>query len=179
MDNSVRVGLSVILFVGGVFLSSLTHADSANTSEDVDEHTVHSIDIVPSGDSIPIAPGSHNARSEHRDPIMPELVEYLGFGKGAYYMDVGDLAPTGYGDYYLADYFDRAGVFNMQAGYRFSNDLSLQMDVFNLLDVNDFSIVHFLESQWYGGRLGEHKFGDVYVHPVEPRTIQLRLKLQF
>ncbi|MGH8579559.1 MAG: TonB-dependent receptor domain-containing protein [Gammaproteobacteria bacterium] len=68
-------------------------------------------------------------------------------------------------------------VVNLQGGYRLREDLSLQLDVFNLFDSEDFDIAYFLDSRL----AGEPAEGvrDLHFHPVEPRAVRVTLSYRF
>jgi len=64
---------------------------------------------------------------------------------------------------------DDSLLLNAGVGYRL-NDLELRLDVFNLLDSDDYDI-----SYYYASRLpGEPAEGveDLHFHPLEPRTVR-------
>jgi outer membrane receptor protein involved in Fe transport len=68
-------------------------------------------------------------------------------------------------------------LFNAQASYRFSKQLSLRLDVFNLLDVKAPDITCY-----YASRLrGEAADGvnDLHFHPVESRSIRFSVRAGF
>ncbi len=68
-------------------------------------------------------------------------------------------------------------LMNLQAGYRFSNNVRLFADVFNLLDSKASDIDYF-----YASRLpGEPAAGidDLHLHPALPRSFRLGLQVGF
>lgn len=68
-------------------------------------------------------------------------------------------------------------VVNLQGGYRLREDLSLQLDVLNLLDSEDSDIAYFFDSRL----VGEPAEGvsDLHFHPVEPRAFRVTLNYRF
>ena len=68
-------------------------------------------------------------------------------------------------------------LFNLQTGYKFTRDIRLALDVFNLFDAEDSDIDYF-----YNSRLpGEPDEGveDIHFHPALPRTARLNLIVSF
>ena len=62
-------------------------------------------------------------------------------------------------------------------GYKFSKNLKVALDVFNLFDRNGSDIDYY-----YASRLkGEPAEGvnDIHFHPVEPRSLRLSLMASF
>ncbi len=68
-------------------------------------------------------------------------------------------------------------VVNLQAGYRLREDLSLQLDVFNLFDSEDSDIAYFFDSRLTGEPA--EGVSDLHVHPVEPRAVRVTLNYRF
>jgi outer membrane receptor protein involved in Fe transport len=64
----------------------------------------------------------------------------------------------------------------LRVGYKFSSDLKLALDVFNLFDRKASDIDYF-----YSSRLPVEAAGvaDVHFHPVEPRSLRLTLTANF
>jgi outer membrane receptor protein involved in Fe transport len=65
---------------------------------------------------------------------------------------------------------------NVEAGYRFTPQLSAAISVFNVFDRRDNDITYFYESQLRGEPA---PVADVHFHPVEPRTVRATLSLKF
>jgi outer membrane receptor protein involved in Fe transport len=65
---------------------------------------------------------------------------------------------------------------NLEAGYKFSRALSLELSVFNLFDRKDNDITYFYDSQ-----LPEEAapVSDIHFHPVEPRTLRATVTMKF
>ena len=65
---------------------------------------------------------------------------------------------------------------NLRVGYRFSPQVQLTLDVFNLLDKKVDDIQYFYESRLPGETA---PVVDRHVHPAEPRTLRLGLAVSF
>ncbi|MDQ1346338.1 MAG: hypothetical protein QG586_1870, partial [Pseudomonadota bacterium] len=65
---------------------------------------------------------------------------------------------------------------NVEAGYRFNDQLSAYLTVFNLFDAEDNDISFFYESQLPGEAAPVE---DVHFHPVEPRTFRGTIAYRF
>ena len=65
---------------------------------------------------------------------------------------------------------------NLRVGYRFSSQVQLTLDVFNLLDKKVDDIQYFYESRLPGETA---PVVDRHVHPAEPRTLRLGLAVSF
>jgi len=65
---------------------------------------------------------------------------------------------------------------NVEAGYRFNDQLSAYLTVFNLFDAEDNDISYFYESQLPGEAAPVE---DVHFHPVEPRTFRGTIAYRF
>ena len=67
---------------------------------------------------------------------------------------------------------------NARAGYRFTSDFSIYVDIFNLFDVRDNQIEYYYES-----RLATEPSGvataDRHIHPVEPLAVRLTMAGKF
>ncbi|MGH8651686.1 MAG: TonB-dependent receptor [Gammaproteobacteria bacterium] len=68
-------------------------------------------------------------------------------------------------------------VVNFQGGSRLREDLSLQLDVFNLFDSEDSDIAYFFDSRLTGEPA--EGVSDLHVHPVEPRAVRVTLNYRF
>jgi outer membrane receptor protein involved in Fe transport len=68
-------------------------------------------------------------------------------------------------------------VVNLQGGYRLREDLSVQLDVFNLFDSEDADIAYFFDSRLTGEP--DQGISDLHFHPVEPRTVRATLSYRF
>ncbi|MGH8625766.1 MAG: TonB-dependent receptor [Gammaproteobacteria bacterium] len=68
-------------------------------------------------------------------------------------------------------------VVNLQGGYRLLEDLSLQLDVFNLFDSEDSDIAYFFDSRLAGEPA--EGVSDLHLHPVEPRAVRVTLNYRF
>jgi len=66
---------------------------------------------------------------------------------------------------------------NLQAGYRFTNDVRLIVDVFNLFDSKASDIDYFYASRLSGEPAGG--FDGIHGHPTLPRTARFSLQLGF
>jgi outer membrane receptor protein involved in Fe transport len=64
----------------------------------------------------------------------------------------------------------------LRVGYKFSSDLKLALDVFNLFDRKASDIDYFYSSRLPGEAAG---VADVHFHPVEPRSLRLTLTANF
>jgi outer membrane receptor protein involved in Fe transport len=71
---------------------------------------------------------------------------------------------------------DPTTLLNLEAGYRFSNDMSLEVSVLNALDSDDNDISYFYESQLADEA---NPVEDIHLHPVEPRTIRVGATVRF
>lgn len=71
---------------------------------------------------------------------------------------------------------DSSLVFNLRAGYDFTDDLRLSVDVLNLFDSDDDDITYYYESQLAGEPTGVE---DIHFHPIEPRTLRVNLTYRF
>lgn len=71
---------------------------------------------------------------------------------------------------------DSSLVFNFRAGYDFSENLRLSIDVLNLFDSNDDDITYYYESRLAGELAGVE---DIHFHPIEPRTVRASLTYRF
>jgi outer membrane receptor protein involved in Fe transport len=67
-------------------------------------------------------------------------------------------------------------LLNAQAGYRFSKDWALTVDVFNVLDRNDDDITYLYESQLAGEAA---PVNDLHFHPVEPVSFRVAVTGRF
>lgn len=67
-------------------------------------------------------------------------------------------------------------LLNAQATYQFKPNLSLSLEVLNLLDNDDNDITYFYESQ-LAGELAPVE--DLHFHPAEPRSLRLTLRARF
>ena len=65
---------------------------------------------------------------------------------------------------------------NARAGYAFSKQLKVQLDVFNLLNRKDHDIDYFYASQLAGERA---PVSDIHFHPVEKRAFRLTLTASY
>lgn len=82
---------------------------------------------------------------------------------------------------------DATTMLNLRAGYRFGEQLTLTLDVFNLLDARDPDISYFFASclpedpaAACGAGLAERGgVEDVHLHPVEPRQLRAMLSWRF
>jgi hypothetical protein len=71
---------------------------------------------------------------------------------------------------------DATTLINLEVGYRFGRGVSAGIEVFNVLDAKDDDIAYFYES-----RLQDEAepVADIHFHPVEPRTVRLKLSVRF
>ena len=69
----------------------------------------HGTDFAGFVDGVPLNLPTHGHGQGYLDlnPIIPELVRTVDFGKGPYYADVGDFSSAGYARYNLAQALDR------------------------------------------------------------------------
>jgi hypothetical protein len=65
---------------------------------------------------------------------------------------------------------------NLQAGWQISKDLTVALDVFNLLDRTDHDIDYFYESRTTPGA---EPVSEIHYHPVEPRQFRLSVTGRF
>ncbi len=65
----------------------------------------HGTDFNARIDGVPLNLPTHGHGQGYLDlnPIIPELVNYIDYGKGPYYADVGDFSSAGYAHYHLYD----------------------------------------------------------------------------
>jgi len=68
-------------------------------------------------------------------------------------------------------------VANLEGGYKFSKNVKLVLDVFNLFDAKDSDIDYFYASRLPGEPL--EGINDIHLHPTLPRTARLNLVLGF
>lgn len=68
-------------------------------------------------------------------------------------------------------------IFNARAGYRFDNDLRLQLDVLNLFNAKTNQIEYYYLSRLPGEPIGG--VADRHVHPAEPLAVRLTLAGRF
>lgn len=69
-----------------------------------------------------------------------------------------------------------ATLLNLEAGYRFRNEMSVELSVLNALDSDDNDITYFYESQLAGEA---NPVADLHLHPDEPRTVRLGATVRF
>lgn len=68
-------------------------------------------------------------------------------------------------------------LFNLEAGYRISTGVRLNLDVFNLLNVSQSDVDYFYTSRLRGEPLAG--VDDIHFHPTLPRTARLNLVVDF
>jgi outer membrane receptor protein involved in Fe transport len=68
-------------------------------------------------------------------------------------------------------------LINLQVGYKLARNLTLGVDVFNLLDARDSDIDYYYTSRLPGEAAGG--VGDVHLHPALPRTARVSLMVGF
>ncbi len=68
-------------------------------------------------------------------------------------------------------------VANLEGGYKFSKNVKVVLDVFNLFDAKDSDIDYFYASRLPGEPL--EGINDIHLHPTLPRTARLNLVLGF
>lgn len=71
---------------------------------------------------------------------------------------------------------DSTILLNAQTTYQFNPNLSLALEVFNLLDSKDNDITYYYESQLAGEVAPQ---ADFHFHPAEPRSVRLTLHASF
>jgi outer membrane receptor protein involved in Fe transport len=71
---------------------------------------------------------------------------------------------------------DPTTLVNLEAGYRFTDNLQLSAALFNVFDSRDNDITYLYESQLPGEA---QPVTDIHFHPVEPRTFRLTLRATF
>ena len=75
---------------------------------------------------------------------------------------------------------DSTSMVNLNAGYRFSSQLSLGLEVINLLDTEANDITYLYESRTQEElNAGSDPILDRHFHPVEPRTVRATVTYQF
>jgi hypothetical protein len=92
----------------------------------------------------------------------------------------GSLRLRHFGDVPLVE-DDRVNVdgttlVNLAAGYQY-RDYRLEVDVFNLLDSEDYDIAYYYDSRLPGEPAGG--VGDIHYHPVEPRQVRVTASVRF
>lgn len=108
----------------------------------------HGTDFAAFLDGVPLNLPTHGHGQGYLDlnPIIPELVDQIAFGKGPYYADVGDFSSAGYARYSLADELD--GPFLKFTGgeydfYRLVGGASTK--------AGPGVVLAGIETQWYDG----------------------------
>jgi len=71
---------------------------------------------------------------------------------------------------------DPTTLLNLEAGYRFRNDVRVQISLLNALDSSDNDITYFYESRLAGEA---EAVEDTHLHPVEPRTLRVGVTARF
>lgn len=71
---------------------------------------------------------------------------------------------------------DSSLVFNLRAGYNFTEKLRLSIDVLSLFDSDDDDITYYYESQLPSETTAVE---DIHFHPIEPRTLRVNLTYRF
>ncbi|MDB5495102.1 MAG: TonB-dependent receptor [Phenylobacterium sp.] len=118
--------------------------------------------------------GSHIEDAPARVVSAGVLVDNLGPWFGA--LEVRDLGPHAL----IADNSRRSPGYrevNLNAGYKLTRKLRVQLDVFNLFDSKDDAADYF-----YADRLpGEPAGGveDIHIHPLEPRSARVAITARF
>jgi len=75
---------------------------------------------------------------------------------------------------------DSTSMVNLNAGYRFSSQLSLGLEVINVLDTDANDITYLYESRTQEElNAGSDPILDRHFHPVEPRTVRATVTYQF
>ncbi len=97
----------------------------------------HGTDIAISADGMPVNMVSHAHGQGYSDLhfVIPETVEHIGFGKGAYYAEKGDFNTSGYVDFHTYDRVKNSMV-KLEGG---SFNTIRSMGMFKLLDTDDKS----------------------------------------
>lgn len=108
----------------------------------------HGTDFAVFLDDVPLNLPTHGHGQGYLDlnPIIPEFVEQIAFGKGPYYADVGDFSSAGYARYSLTD--ELASPFLKFSGGEY--------DFYRLVgggstDVGGGALLAGIETQWYAG----------------------------
>ena len=65
---------------------------------------------------------------------------------------------------------------NAQTSYRFSPNLSVSVELLNVMDSDDRDITYFYESQLAGEAAPVE---DIHFHPVEPRSVRVSIQARF
>lgn len=108
----------------------------------------HGTDFAAFLDNVPLNLPTHGHGQGYLDlnPIIPEFVDQIAFGKGPYYADVGDFSSAGYARYALADELE-APFLKLTGGeydfYRLVGGGSAQ--------VGPGVLLAGIETQWYAG----------------------------
>ncbi|MBB6270611.1 hypothetical protein HDF26_001038 [Pedobacter cryoconitis] len=91
----------------------------------------HGTDIAISADGIPVNMVSHAHGQGYSDLhfLIPETIDNISFGKGAYYADKGDFNTSGYVDFHTYDHVDQS-MLKLEGG---SFNTMRTAGIFNLL----------------------------------------------
>ena len=108
----------------------------------------HGTDFAGFLDGVPLNMLTHGHGQGYLDlnPIIPELVELIDFGKGPYYTDVGNFSSAGYARYQLASELDRS-ILKFTGG---ENDFYRAVGA-HTLDVGDGHLTGAVEAQYGNG----------------------------
>lgn len=143
--NPVKSSQEILRKVPGLFIGQ--HAGGGKAEQiflrgfDVD----HGTDVAISVDGMPVNMVSHAHGQGYADLhfVIPETIDNIDFGKGAYYADKGNFNTAGYVDLRLKESLDASSL-SLEAGQFNTSRLT---GMFNLLDEQNHSA--YLASEMY------------------------------
>ncbi|WP_128757873.1 TonB-dependent receptor [Leeuwenhoekiella aequorea] len=135
--NPVKSSQEILRKVPGLFIGQ--HAGGGKAEQiflrgfDVD----HGTDVAISVEGMPVNMVSHAHGQGYADLhfVIPETIQNIDFGKGAYYADKGNFNTAGYVDLRLKDQLDASSI-SLEAGQFNTSRLT---GMFNLIDENEHS----------------------------------------
>ena len=143
--NPVKSSQEILRKVPGLFIGQ--HAGGGKAEQiflrgfDID----HGTDVAISVDGMPVNMVSHAHGQGYADLhfVIPETIENIDFGKGAYYADKGNFNTAGYVDLRLKEHLDASSI-SVEAGQFNSSRLT---GLFNLVDAQNHTA--YLASEIY------------------------------
>ncbi|RXG31904.1 TonB-dependent receptor [Leeuwenhoekiella marinoflava] len=143
--NPVKSSQEILRKVPGLFIGQ--HAGGGKAEQiflrgfDVD----HGTDVAISVDGMPVNMVSHAHGQGYADLhfVIPETIENIDFGKGAYYADKGNFNTAGYVDLRLKEHLDASSI-SVEAGQFNTSRLT---GLFNLVDAQNHTA--YLASEMY------------------------------
>ena len=143
--NPVKSSQEILRKVPGLFIGQ--HAGGGKAEQiflrgfDID----HGTDVAISVDGMPVNMVSHAHGQGYADLhfVIPETIENIDFGKGAYYADKGNFNTAGYVDLRLKEHLDASSI-SVEAGQFNTSRLT---GLFNLVDEQNHTA--YLASEMY------------------------------